>query len=99
MAMMNTLVKLPQLNSTMMAMAREMEKAGLIEEVMNDVLDNDAELDEEADQELDKVIDEVVMGLKTTNAPKESLPSASKAKDSDSEEEDDLEKRLTQLKQ
>lgn len=98
MAVMNSLVKLPQLNSTMMAMAREMEKAGLIEEVMNDVLDNDAELDDEADQELDKVIDEVVMGLKTTNAPREALPS-SKVQDSDSEEEDDLEKRLTQLKQ
>ena len=32
---MNQVVKLPQLNKVMMAMSREMEKAGLIEEVSN----------------------------------------------------------------
>jgi charged multivesicular body protein 3 len=44
MAAMNNLVKLPQLNQIMVSMAREMEKAGLIEEIMDDVLDNDSEV-------------------------------------------------------
>jgi charged multivesicular body protein 3 len=35
MRMMNNLIKLPQLNQTMMVMAREMEKAGLIEEMID----------------------------------------------------------------
>lgn len=35
MRMMNSLIRLPQLNQTMMMMAREMEKAGLIEEMID----------------------------------------------------------------
>lgn len=38
MRMMNNLIKLPQLNQTMMVMAREMEKAGLIEEMIDGTL-------------------------------------------------------------
>ena len=50
---MNQLVKLPQLNNVMMVMSREMEKAGLIEETIDDVMDADPDLDEEADVQLD----------------------------------------------
>jgi len=54
-----------------MTMAKEMEKAGLIEEMVSDVMDNDPEIDEAADEELDKVIDEITMGLKTANVSRE----------------------------
>ncbi len=54
---MNDLVKLPQFGATMRVMAREMEKAGVIEEMMNDTLDDmDPEgTDEAADEEVEKV--------------------------------------------
>lgn len=45
MAMMNNLVRLPELQGMMMAMAREMEKAGLIDEVIQDTLEDLGEED------------------------------------------------------
>jgi len=97
MGIMNNLVKLPQINQVMMAMAREMEKSGLIEEVMDDVMDNDAEIDEQADEELDKVVEEITLGVKTAATAHSELP-----KQKGEEEEDDmkdLEKRLGALKE
>ena len=38
--MMNEVVKLPELHQAMMTMGREMEKAGLIEEMMSDTLED-----------------------------------------------------------
>ena len=66
MSAMNDLVKIPQLNKQMMDMAREMEKAGLIEELvgeaMEDAMSNDA-LDEEADEAVNQVLEELTMGM------------------------------------
>lgn len=39
MGAMNKVVKLPELQKTMLEMAREMERAGLIEETVNDALE------------------------------------------------------------
>jgi len=99
MGLMNNLVKLPQINQVMMAMAREMEKAGLIEEIMDDVMD-DADVEEEADVELDKVIEEITLGVKTAQVATQEIPSSSKAEE-DAEDNDmkDLEKRLGALKE
>lgn len=72
-------------------MAREMEKAGLIEEVMDDVLDQD-DVEEEAEDEVNKVIDELTMGLKTAT-PGSELPEGEKEKGMN-----DLEARLNSLK-
>lgn len=91
MSFMNQLVRLPQLNKVMVAMAREMEKAGLIEEVMDDVLDTD-EVEEEAEEEVSKVIEELTMGLKTAT-PGSELPEKEKEQGMD-----DLEARLSSLK-
>ena len=62
---MNAVVKLPQLNASMMEMAREMEKAGLIEELMGDAIDDalgGEELEAEADAEVDQVLAELAIG-------------------------------------
>eukprot|EP01102_Stenamoeba_stenopodia_P006757 TRINITY_DN1885_c0_g1_i1.p1 TRINITY_DN1885_c0_g1~~TRINITY_DN1885_c0_g1_i1.p1 ORF type:complete len:211 (-),score=53.23 TRINITY_DN1885_c0_g1_i1:102-734(-) len=75
MTQMNNLIKLPQLQSTMMAMSREMEKAGLIEEMMSDTLDSvgdEDDLEEEAEEEVDKVLEEIskeLMGKIQTITP------------------------------
>jgi len=92
MAAMNNLVKLPQLNKVMMAMSREMEKAGLIEEMMDGVLDDDDELEDAADEEVDKIVEEITMGVKTAKVATGALPT----KEEDKEE--DLTSRLDALK-
>lgn len=91
MTAMNNLVRLPQLNKVMMAMAREMQKAELIEDMMSDTLDQDVDEDE-ADETLDKVVEEITMGIKTAPIGSGKLPEGEK------EDMSDLEKRLGALK-
>jgi len=93
--MMNQLVRLPELNKVMFAMSREMEKAGLIEEIINDTFE-DEELDEEADQEVDKIVEEITMPLKTAKVAADALPA--KQTPATEKEVDDLEERLGALK-
>jgi len=92
MAMMNRLVRLPQLNQVMMTMAREMEKAGLIEEIMSDAMGDDDEIADAADEEVEKVLDEITSGLKNP-VPNHDLLSKQKG-----EEDEDLQERLGALK-
>lgn len=91
-AAMNNLVRVPEMQQTMMAMAREMEKAGIIDEIMEDAFD-DPEVDEMADEEIDKVLEEITMGLKTTHAPQNALPAGQEA-----QTDTNLEDRLSSLK-
>mmetsp|Transcript_28651 Transcript_28651/g.49677 ORF Transcript_28651/g.49677 Transcript_28651/m.49677 type:complete len:224 (+) Transcript_28651:81-752(+) len=60
----NNLIKLPEINATMLEMAREMEKAGLISEMVDDTFEiiDGEEIDELADEELERVIAEVTEG-------------------------------------
>ena len=59
----------------MSAMAREMERAGLIEEMIGDTLDlDDEELSEEADVQLDSVLDEILSGVKEAPVVRGQLP-------------------------
>ncbi|KAL1683260.1 Snf7-domain-containing protein [Schizophyllum commune] len=55
----NSLIRLPQISQTMREMSMEMMKAGILEEMTEDMLDmdaNDEELEEEADAEVDQVL-------------------------------------------
>ncbi|KAJ1451837.1 Snf7-domain-containing protein [Pelagophyceae sp. CCMP2097] len=61
MTVMNKLVKLPELQKTMVNMSREMERAGLIEEMIGDsmdMLDGDS-VEDETDLEVNKVVAEL----------------------------------------
>lgn len=61
----NTLVRMPELNSTMRQLSTELVRAGIIEEVVDDALPNDELLEdelEEADSEVDKVLQEILQG-------------------------------------
>ena len=65
----NTLVRLPELTGTMRELSQELMKAGVIEEMVDDVLPNEDLLegeDEEVEAEVDKVLGEV---LKTPGLP------------------------------
>lgn len=61
----NTLVKLPELTGTMRELSQELMRAGIIEEMVGDTLDNqdlaDFE-DEEAEAEVEAVLGEVLKG-------------------------------------
>ncbi|KAI9218670.1 Snf7-domain-containing protein [Blastocladiella britannica] len=61
----NSLVKLPEIQATMQDMAREMMKAGIMEEMMEDAMTglDDDELEEEAEDEVNKILFEVTDGL------------------------------------
>jgi charged multivesicular body protein 3 len=58
------LVKLPQLNETMRNMAMEMQKAGIIQEMMDDTfaMMDDPDIELEADAEVDAVLWELTAG-------------------------------------
>lgn len=59
---MNAMLKLPQMRKNLKSMAMEMSKAGLIEEMTNDMFDEAMGTDEEeelADAEVQKVFDEI----------------------------------------
>lgn len=62
---MNSAIRLPQLSADMLAMAKEMERAGLIEELVGDALalSEPTELEGEADKEVEKVLAELTVGL------------------------------------
>lgn len=60
----NTLVRLPELSSTMHQLSTELVRAGIIEEVVDDAItgieDPDALEEEEADSEIEKILQEVL---------------------------------------
>jgi charged multivesicular body protein 3 len=61
----NMLVRLPELTGTMQALSQELMKAGIIEEMVGDMLPDDELLegeDEEAEGEVDKVLSEILKG-------------------------------------
>jgi len=103
---MQQLVRLPEIQKTMMEMSREMMKAGIIEEMLEDTMESVTEsedMEEEAQGEIDKILFELTTG-KLGAAPsvvKETLPtpastSGEKEKEEESEE-DDMEEMKTRL--
>merc|ERR1719312_235021 len=100
---MQQLVKLPEIQKTMMEMSREMMKAGIIEEMLEDTMEgitDSDELEEEADAEVDKILFELTAG-KLGEAPaavKDTLPApAAVAEDVAEESEDDMEEMQSRL--
>ncbi|KAJ3276810.1 Charged multivesicular body protein 3 [Terramyces sp. JEL0728] len=64
MKVVNTLMKLPEISQTMTEMSKEMMKAGIMEEMINDTLEEQDEgIEEEAQEEVDKVLFELTDGL------------------------------------
>jgi len=95
----NTLVKLPELTGTMRELSQELMKAGIVEEMVGDVLPNDELLegeDEEAEAEVDKVLGEVLHGrLGAVTSAEGQLPQPAE----EIEEEEDAEDQEATLEQ
>lgn len=99
----NSLVRLPELTSTMRELSMELVKAGIIEEMIDDTLPNgEMDEDEEAEDEVDKVLHEVMAGKlqKTGQVPTAPLkePEAEPEQVADDAGLEDMRQRLAILK-
>lgn len=101
---MSQLVKLPEIQKSMMELSREMMKAGVIEEMMDDVMEplgEEEEMEEAAQEEIDKIILEITTG-KLKDAPRalaDTLPAAGAeaARAEEEEVEEDNEGELEEM--
>jgi len=100
------LIKVPEVSHIMREFSKEMMKAGIMEEMMNDTfesLEDQEELEEAADEEIDNILWEVTAGQlgKAPAAGKDALPTPGPAVDttavSDDEDEAELERMQSRL--
>ncbi|XP_048472696.1 charged multivesicular body protein 3 isoform X3 [Rhincodon typus] len=107
---MQSLVKLPEIQATMRELSKEMMKAGIIEEMLEDTfesMEDEEEMEEAAEMEIDKILFEVTAGAlgkapsKVTDAlPEAELEGATAASDEGEAEEDieEMQSRLAALR-
>ncbi|KAJ5165865.1 hypothetical protein N7492_006161 [Penicillium capsulatum] len=97
----NTLVRLPQLTSTMHQLSTELVKAGIIEEVVDDAMP-DSELlegeDDLAEAEVDKILQEVLQGKLSAAPAKPEAPPIEEPAVGESEEFEDQEATLNEMR-
>jgi len=108
MVTMQQLVKLPEIQQTMMEMSREMMKAGIIEEMLEDTMEplsEQDELEEAAQEEVDKILFELTAGKlgEAPEAVEDTLPVPPAAKAEPEKEEsdgemEDMQSRLEALR-
>jgi len=100
---MNALVKLPETQKTMMELSKEMMKAGVIEEMLEDTmegLDAEEEMEEAAQEEIDKIIFELTTGKlgEAPTAVKDTLPpTGTELEDKEVESDEELEEMQGRL--
>lgn len=102
MTCMNQLMKLPDLQATIRNMSKEMEKAGLIEEMVDDMMDDvfeDEDVEEAADEEVSQVLNEVLENVKSTKVGSSKLPQKQVEEEEEEDESElELQKRLSSLR-
>lgn len=104
---MQTLVRVPEVAQTMRDMSKEMMKAGIIEEMLDETMDSledEEEMEDAAQEEIDKVLWEITAG-KIGEAPAPpvteaggSQPVPAQAAESDEEELEEMQNRLSALR-
>eukprot|EP00800_Vazella_pourtalesii_P022696 TRINITY_DN895_c0_g2_i2.p1 TRINITY_DN895_c0_g2~~TRINITY_DN895_c0_g2_i2.p1 ORF type:complete len:203 (-),score=67.92 TRINITY_DN895_c0_g2_i2:75-683(-) len=89
---MEKVIKLPEIRKNMMDMAREMHKAGVIEDMLTDTLDglDDQDLEDVANTEVEKILSEVL----ASHGP---LPVAPEPQPEAAADEDDVETMAARL--
>ncbi|CAG10563.1 unnamed protein product, partial [Tetraodon nigroviridis] len=102
---MQSLVKVPEIQATMRELSKEMMKAGIIEEMLEDTfesMEDGEEMEEAAEEEIDKILFELTAGAlgkapsKVTDALPEMEPQGATAA-SDEESEEDIEAMQSRL--
>ncbi|KAG9338575.1 hypothetical protein JZ751_025633 [Albula glossodonta] len=106
---MQSLVKIPEIQATMRELSKEMMKAGIIEEMLEDTfegMEDEDEMEEAAEEEVDKILFEITAGAlgkapsKVTDALPEVEPQGATAALEDEAEEDieEMQSRLEALR-
>ncbi|XP_012222828.1 charged multivesicular body protein 3 [Linepithema humile] len=99
---MQSLIKVPEVAATMREMSKEMMKAGIIEEMLDETMDSieDSEdMEDEADEEVDKILWEVTAGqLGTAPAVVTETPGSVVPSTSTEEEPEEDDKELEEMK-
>lgn len=104
---MQSLVKVSEVQETMMSLSKEMMKMGIMEEMMEDSFDNvteEEEMEEAAQDEIDKVLYEITAGAlgKMPDTEQGALPEVSNpevaTEESEDEDEDIMVQRLAALR-
>nr|CAH7732817.1 unnamed protein product [Callosobruchus chinensis] len=107
MAAMQRLVRIPEVAHTMQEMSKEMMKAGIIEEMLDDAMDefeDTEEMEEAAQSEIDKVLYEITEGkigeapAPPTDATVREKPPVEEPEEEDEEELEEMQSRLAALK-
>lgn len=102
---MQSLVKVPEIQATMRELSKEMMKAGIIEEMLEDTfesMEDGEDMEEAAEEEVDKILFEITAGAlgkapsKVTDALPETEPIGATAA-SDEESEEDIEAMQSRL--
>ena len=96
---MQSLMSIPQLRSVCVNMSKEMMKAGMIEEALNDVMAVDDDMEVEAEGEVDKILQEVVGDILSKAGTAKAREAAKKQEEAkvDVAEPDALAARLANL--
>lgn len=105
---MQNLVKIPEIQATMRELSKEMMKAGIIEEMLEDTLEgmeDEDEMEEAAEAEVDKILFDITAGAlgkapsKVTDALPDPVPAGATAalEDEEEEEEEDIEEMQSRL--
>lgn len=100
---MQSLIKVPEVAATMRELSKEMMKAGIIEEMLDETMDSIEEsedMEDEADEEVDKILWEVTAGqLGTAPAVVTETPGVAASTSVEEEAEDvDDDKELEEMK-
>lgn len=100
---MNKLMNAPETQNAMMDLGREMAKAGMLQEMMDDALDMDNEVDnEEVDAEVDKIIAEATLSKLNAVPPlaeKGRVAFQQSMRDEEEEEAEEDDEEVNQLEQ
>jgi len=99
---MQALIKLPEIQKTMQELSREMMKAGIMEEMLEDTMEvlEGEEEEEDAQAEIDKILLELTAGALGTapDALKDTLPAAAATVPAAEEEEEEADEDLEDMK-
>lgn len=94
----NSLIKLPELTGTMNELSQELMRAGIIEDMVGDMLENNDLLEEteEAEGEVEAILNEVTKG-KIGQIPQDELPSLPQAEETPEDTQEELEQMRNRL--
>ncbi|OAA46173.1 charged multivesicular body protein 3 [Metarhizium rileyi] len=97
----NSLIRLPAMAQTMQELSMELMKAGIIEEMVEDILPEDGDALIEDEGEVDKVLGEILKDRKEPSLPIAPVPEPQKQdveEEEEEEEEEDAEAMMNQMR-